>query len=218
LRQLPPRKRTQAVTFGPRYSMRDEWNRPDKPFRKRDIETKKRTVAISMLVDCSGSMGNLMPGVREAVLSTYLASVELGVPVEVRAFSSWQRNPAPVIVGFGDSSNTAPEQIAGLAAIGGTMLASPLRIAGGELAKRREQHKVLLVLHDGEPGDEDESRMAILQLKRKVNVIGVYLGQPSERANADLRELFGRHLVVAETPEQLMTLLGAFIVKMVAPY
>ena len=192
LKKIPPRPRSQAVEFGPRYSFRDEERRSDRAFRKRDLPTRQRTIALGILVDCSGSMSPVMDEVASAVLATERAARELNVPFAVWGFSSW-RQPAIEVLGFSADRATAPERINGLVASGGTILAPAVQAVGEAMRGVRADRRVLLVIHDGQPSDMAASTAAVNALRRELEVVGVFLGDGDE--NADLidpmRELFG---------------------------
>lgn len=218
LKKIPPRPRSQAVEFGPRYSFRDEERRSDRAFRKRDLPTRQRTIALGILVDCSGSMSPVMDEVASAVLATERAARELNVPFAVWGFSSW-RQPAIEVLGFGADRATAPERINGLVASGGTILAPAVQAVGEAMRGVRADRRVLLVIHDGQPSDMAASTAAVNALRRELEVVGVFLGDGDE--NADLidpmRELFGQRLVVAPDPDALMVVLGSFLSRLLTP-
>ena len=56
LERIPTRPRAYAAAEGPRYSFRNAIRHPDKPMRRIDEPTRRREVALGLLVDCSGSM------------------------------------------------------------------------------------------------------------------------------------------------------------------
>jgi Mg-chelatase subunit ChlD len=219
LERIPPRPRSYASENGSRYSFRDELRRDDRPMRKRDQPTPKRKVAIGVLVDCSGSMGGVMEEVRKAVLSIYFAADSLKVPMAVWGFSDWSRNPAATLVPYGMNNKLAPEAIAGLDAVGGTVLAPALRKAREAVKGVQADRRVLLVIHDGQPYDMSESVKQVRAMSRETEVVGIFLG--SGYTNADLvapmRELFADRLIVAEDADTLMTILGAFIYRLLRP-
>jgi Mg-chelatase subunit ChlD len=218
LKKIPPRPRSQAVEFGPRYSFRDEERNADRAFRKRDLPTRQRTVALGVLVDCSGSMSPVMEEVASAVLATERAARELRVPFAVWGFSSW-RQPAIEVLGFTADGATAPERINGLVASGGTILAPALQAVGEAMRGVRADRRVLLVIHDGQPSDMAASTAAVNALRRELEVVGVFLGDGDENADliAPMRELFGQRLVVAPDPDALMVVLGAFLSRLLTP-
>jgi len=219
LKSLPTRPRVRAVEDGPRYSLRDDLRTPERPMRKRDLPTRRRTVAIGALVDCSGSMSNAMPAVRGSMLAIEQSTREIGVPFALYGFSSW-REPVARILEPGDRAGTTPERIAGLDATGGTVLAPALREASQALRRvRGVERRVLLVVHDGEPSDMEEAAIAARAAGRHCELIGIYIGD--EHINPEAIErmsaLFGRRLLIAPDPDALMPLVGGFIRRILSP-
>jgi Mg-chelatase subunit ChlD len=218
LRKAPTKPRTRTVRSGGRYSFRDRVRNPEFAYRKRDLPTRRRTLALGALVDCSGSMGGRTTDVIGSVLATYLAAGEVDVPMGVWAFSDWNP-PAVRIIGADGIPGDAVERIGGLDATGGTVLAPALLAAAAELRRVRAERHVLLVLHDGEPSDAERSRAAIGELRRSVEVVGIWLGD--EQADAPsverMRELFGNRLVIAADGEALAVVLSAFLARIIAP-
>lgn len=219
LQRIPPKPRSQAVEFGSRYSFRDELRHEDRSFRRKDVPTRQRSVAIGVLVDCSGSMHPMMPQVRASVLSLYRAAKELNVGVGVWGFSSWSRNPAQQVLGFADAENTAPERLAGLVASGGTVLAPAITEAGRQIQAARAERRVMLVIHDGQPSDMTAAAAEIARIKRNVEVVGIFIGDDARDADlvAPMRELFGDRLIVAQDADALMTILGTFLGRLLTP-
>jgi hypothetical protein len=76
-----------------------------------------------------------------------------------------------------------------------------------------------MVIHDGQPSDMARSVEAIKREKRNLEVIGIFLGDG--RMNADLiapmRELFADKLISANDADELMVILGGFLVKVLRP-
>jgi hypothetical protein len=217
LRRAPTKPRTQTVRSGGRYSFRDRIRNPEFAYRKRDVETRKRTLALGALVDCSGSMNNLMEPVIRSVLATHLAAAEVGVPMGVWAFSDW--NPAAVrVLGADGIPGDAIERIGGLAASGGTVLAPALLATAAELRRVHAERHVLLVIHDGEPSDMEAARSAIAEVGRGVEVVGIWLGEASEGGSVvAMRDLFGARLVTAPDGEALAVVLSAFLARILRP-
>jgi Mg-chelatase subunit ChlD len=217
LRRAPTKPRTQTVRSGGRYSFRDRIRNPEFAYRKRDVETRKRTLALGALVDCSGSMNHLMEPVIRSVLATHLAAAEVGVPMGVWAFSDW--NPAAVrVLGADGIPGDAIERIGGLAASGGTVLAPALLAAAAELRRVRAERHVLLVIHDGEPSDMDAARAAIASVGRGVEVVGIWLGEAEQGgAVTQMRDLFGSRLVTAPDGDALAVVLSAFLARILRP-
>jgi Mg-chelatase subunit ChlD len=220
LRAAPPVPRSRADADGSRFSYRDELRNADRPMRRRDVPTKKRKVAITALVDCSGSMSGAMPEVRRAVLSADIAAREIGIPFSVYGFSSWREGAVRVVRPDRLSGRTAPEAIAGLEASGGTILAPALTAAADDLRRTPAERKILLVIHDGQPSDMEESAAAAhAAARRGMEVIGIYLGDESRDAEGveAMRALFGRRLLTAADAAALAPLLAGFVRRALRP-
>jgi Mg-chelatase subunit ChlD len=219
LEKVPPKPRSFACDNGSRYSYRDDLRNADRPMRKREKPTPKRRIAIGVLVDCSGSMSGAMEEVRKAVLGAYYACDSLKVPFACWGFSDWRTNPAATVVPYGMSGNLAPEAIAGLDAVGGTVLAPALRKAREAVRGVPADRRVLLVIHDGQPSDMRASVDQVRAMARETEVVGIFLGDGYTNADlvAPMRELFADRLIVADNADSLMGILGAFLARILRP-
>lgn len=182
---------------------------------KMNKATPKRTAAIGVLVDCSGSMGSVMAGVGKSVLATYMTAEAANVPFAVWGFSD--KNPVAEIIPFGASPQRATEAIAGLDAVGGTVLAPALRDAAKKIMDQRADCRVLLVIHDGQPSDVAASTEAIAAAKRSgAEVVGIFIGDETGYGQMveRMRDMFGRRLIVAEDADTLTPLLRTFLVRL----
>jgi nitric oxide reductase NorD protein len=146
----------------------------------RCVRPARRELAIALLVDVSGSTdawvsGNLriIDVEKEALIVVCQALDALGDPYSVQAFSG--QGPAAVSVWtlkeFGQGNGTAVQQrIAALGPERYTRAGAALRHAAAQLAARREQHRLLLLLSDGKPNDMDEyeGRYGVEDMRRAV--------------------------------------------------
>jgi Mg-chelatase subunit ChlD len=219
LDKVPPEMRTFACADGPRYSLRDDLRHPDRPMRRREMPARPKRNIVGVLSDCSGSMGDKIPLVHDAVLSVYLAASGLGVPLPVWAFSSWSRPAAPVVLPADADPRTAPEAIAGIVAVGSTTLSPALREVSEQFSAIPADRRVLLVIHDGAPSDKAEAVREIEKMRRSIDVIGIFLGKRAESAKliAAMTGIFGTRLIVAEDADELMGLLGTFLLRLLSP-
>jgi nitric oxide reductase NorD protein len=138
------------------------------PFDDRFYRTTRplrRDLAISLLVDVSGSTDawvgedlRVVDVEKEALLLCCHALDALGDPYAIEAFSGegphgvemWQ------VKGFEEMDRVAVERrIADLEPDDYTRAGAALRHATAGLAARHEQHRLLLLLSDGKPNDED---------------------------------------------------------------
>lgn len=130
------------------------------------IQPERRDVAISLLVDVSGSTDSWIADRRriidvekEALLLACEALDALGDRYNVLAFSG--EGPRGVVIrvvkGFGEGNGAAVrERIAGLEHDRYTRLGAAVRHATAALSRERARHRLLLVLSDGKPNDVDE--------------------------------------------------------------
>lgn len=125
----------------------------------------RRDVAVSFLVDASGSTDAHVADARSvleieqaATLALCEALRRLGDRHAVHAFSGEGRRDVRVmrIKGFDEDPGVAPGRIAGLAPDRFTRLGAPLRHLTAALAREPARRRLLLLLSDGKPNDEDE--------------------------------------------------------------
>lgn len=130
------------------------------------VQPERRDVAISLLVDVSGSTDSWIADRRriidvekEALILACEALDALGDRYNVLAFSG--EGPRGVVIrvvkGFGERNGVAvSERIAGLEHDRYTRLGAAVRHATAALSRERARHRLLLVLSDGKPNDVDE--------------------------------------------------------------
>lgn len=130
------------------------------------VRPERRDVAISLLVDISGSTDSWITDRRriidvekEALTLACEAFDALGDRYNVLAFSG--EGPRAVAIrtikGFGERNGIeVRERIAGLEHDRYTRLGAAVRHASATLSRERAHHRLLLVLSDGKPNDVDE--------------------------------------------------------------
>ena len=130
------------------------------------VRPGRRDVAISLLVDVSGSTDSWIADRRriidvekEALLLACEALDALGDRYNVLAFSG--EGPRGVAIraikGFGERNGVqAGERIAALEHDRYTRLGAAVRHASAVLSRERARHRLLLILSDGKPNDVDE--------------------------------------------------------------
>lgn len=223
LKEPRPDARALPHEWRGRYSFRQETRTPDMPhLASQGVGRARRSLALAVLVDRSGSMDTLAGPVKLAVMALYLAATAVGIPVGISFFGHDEDRPecmepfelAPI------SRRACEEAKALIAGFSGEtdneFLAWALAEAGDALSARPERLRVVLVVHDGEPvyagrhGDDWECSLAELERleRRGIVPIGVYLGnyQPSI---TKLQSLFKRLVVTGAEglPEKLGGLL-----------
>jgi nitric oxide reductase NorD protein len=127
---------------------------------------RRRDVAVTLLLDASGStdagVGNSRSVIdveKEAALAFCEVSASLGDRCSVLAFSG--RGPEQVrirrVKGFDDTvGEELRSRIAALEPDGFTRLGAALRHGAADLARERARLRLLLLLSDGKPYDEDD--------------------------------------------------------------
>ena len=187
--------------------------------------TQRRDLRVLLLVDASGSMDSwlasdqrLIDVAREALLLVCLALEALGEPYSVWSFSGESASQVslrplkPFRTPFGPETG---QRIAGLEPDRYTRAGAAVRHACAELMQEPATHRLLLLLSDGKPNDQDQyagrygiedTRQSILEARRQ----GV---QPFcltiDRQAADyLPYLFGnRHYAMLANPSLLPSVL-----------
>ena len=222
LKMPNPRVRTSAHAWRGRYSFRQELRTPDTPNRVRSLIGKSsRDVVIYVLVDRSGSMSSIEDQVQRALMTLYLASTRVGVPIGITYFGDNGRagRERETFTFEVTPVSARPDElvkayIAGYrGATGAEYLHWGLMDAKDALTGRREKRKFLLVIHDEEPvykgslgNDREMSKEDVSSLERLgITPIGIFLGQ--EAWAGRLAEIFPR-LVIVEDAKTLPNKLG----------
>lgn len=132
---------------------------------------RRRDVAVTLLLDVSGSTDAAVHGARrvidvekEAALGFCEALAGLGDRVEVLAFSGRGSEQVRVwrVKGFDeDLGDAVRARVAGLEPEAFTRLGAALRHAAAGLARERARVRLLLLLSDGKPYDEDDYAGAV---------------------------------------------------------
>ena len=87
LKEPQPDQRPVPHEYRGRYTFRQEIRTPDTPHLVRlGMGQAARSLALYVLVDRSGSMDRFEPAVREALMTIYLAAVQVGIPIGIAYF------------------------------------------------------------------------------------------------------------------------------------
>jgi hypothetical protein len=231
-----PDRRLAPHEYRGRYSFRQEIRTPDRPhLAPQEIDRAARSLVLYVLVDRSGSMERFEQAVREALMTIYLAAMQVAIPLGIAYFGEddFFIGDLPMPVDQITLEQTVSE-IAPLSAgsyepvkalIAGysgwsceEYLDWGLRKAENELRTRPERLKVLLITHDGDPvfhtrsvSDWDLSLEHLRALERAgVIPIGIHLGDGNLEK---LHKLFTRlvncpdgHALPAKLGEMLCSL------------
>jgi nitric oxide reductase NorD protein len=191
----------------------------------RSQRLQRRDLACVLLVDVSGSTDGWLAGQRrvidverEALLLLALALQRLGEPHALLAFSGRGAHRVRVwqLKHFGEPGGDAvAARIAALEPQHCTRTGAALRHASWLLAQRPEHHKLLVLLSDGKPQDEDgyEGRAAVQDLRHAVREARVLGQHPfaftiERQAAAWMPQVFPPgHWALLQQPERLPLLL-----------
>ncbi len=220
LRILVERARTRwsgGHATGPRLDLRRAMAAEADPRRCHEVwqrarPSDRRRAAIAILIDASGSMdGERMDAAFDALVVLLEATQRAGVPVGV-----WSFTHAPFLehaagAPLDDAARTRLGKIA--VEDGGTAYAEPLEAALDHLEASGAAQRILFLLSDGEPSDEEPAREAIAKIEeRGVHAIALGMG-PETDALAGLFETAAVNLDAHAVAERLGELLVAAITR-----
>lgn len=207
----------------------------DRVFRRKHINESK-DVAVSLLVDCSGSMGGSR--IRTAAYAAYgLSSVldrmmisnevlgfttEGGLPAEMKAEEArlgirYARREAlyiPIIKSFGERlTSENKKRFAALPSVNWlceNVDGESVQIAASRLAQRREKRKILIVLSDGQPACPGDFKQLVAHLKKSVRDVeksGIDVIGIGIESDAP-RLFYSKHVVLNDVSELPTTVIG----------
>lgn len=179
-----------------------------------NVRPARRGLAIALLVDVSGSTSEVMERSRiidiekVAVLLTSEALDALGDLYAVLAFSSVGPEDVRLrtLKGFGERNGAVVRRrISALRPDGYTRLGAAVRHATAVLARQQAGHRLLLILSDGKPNDQDhyqdryaveDSRQAILEAR--ASGVHPFCLTVDRKASAYLTRIFGEpgHMIL----------------------
>jgi nitric oxide reductase NorD protein len=193
--------------------------------------TDGRSIAVTLLLDLSQSLGEKARGSEQTVLQLSQEAVallawavqQLGDPLAIAGFHSNTRHDVRYfhIKGFGECWGDAVKaRLAAMQAGYSTRMGAALRHAARTLCTQPADKRLLLVLTDGQPADIDvrDERLLLEDAKEAVRELdhqGVftYCINLDAAADAYVSDIFGRRYTVIENlqrlPEQLPKLFMA---------
>ena len=150
--KLPaPRASTAADKYSGRFKARYYVRNPEAPFaRKKNEGIDVPPMALSLILDRSGSMINMISSLKLAAIGIARACDELDIPLDI-----WVLEGAAQIKSFDERGPQVYARIAAIKAAGGTDMISTLLSAQESLAKRPEPLRQMLLIHDGVPDGFD---------------------------------------------------------------
>jgi nitric oxide reductase NorD protein len=193
----------------------------------------KRDMAITMLIDISGSTEGSVSGTkrvidveREALLLVSVALEGMGEPYCIQAYSGEGPDGVEVrtVKSFEESySATVARRIAALEPDRYTRSGAAIRHATNTLMKQPAKHRLLLLLSDGDPNDVDEyqGRYGVEDMRQSVHEAKLQGVNPfcltiDRRAADYLSKVFGRHqYALLPKPELLPTVLLEWIKRLI---
>jgi hypothetical protein len=195
--------------------------------------TDGRSVAVSLLLDLSASLGDVPEGCtqtklelsQEAVSLLAWAVDQMGDPLAIGGFHSDTRHNVRFwhFKGYKEPWNDEVKgRLAGMEANYSTRMGAAIRHAGHYLGHQQADKKLLLVLTDGEPADIDTSdarlliedaRVAVREMDQKG--IYTYCINLDPKADEYVADIFGKHYAVidniARLPERLPQLFMSLV-------
>jgi len=192
-----------------------------------------RSVAVSLLLDLSASLGDVPAGCtqskleisQEAVSLLAWAVDQMGDPLAIGGFHSDTRHNVRYLHFKGYKEAWGDEvkgRLAGMEANYSTRMGAAIRHAGHYLSHQQADKKLLLVLTDGEPADIDthdpkvlidDARMAVRELDQEN--IYTYCINLDPKADEYVADIFGKNYAVidniARLPERLPQLFMSLV-------
>lgn len=205
---------------------------PQALYRQQRPQT--RNMAITLLVDISGSTDSwlatskrIIDVEREALLLVAIALESMGEPYSILAFSGQGAPNVSIypIKSFTEAyDNDIARRIAGLEPQYYTRAGGALRHATAELMKQQAQHRLLLLLSDGKPNDEDhyEGRYGVEDMRSavyeaKAQGIFPFCLTIDRQAASYLPRVFGeRQYALLSRPEALPVVLLDWMKRLVS--
>lgn len=198
-----------------------------------DTRTQARDLAVSILVDVSLSTEawlddrRVLDVAKEALLVLGHGLDGCGDDYSIHSFTSQRRHKVFVntLKEFDEPmSARVTRRISALKPGSYTRMGPAIRHLTGELAKRPNRHRLLLMITDGKPNDNDyyegrygieDTRKAVLEARREeVRVFGVTIDR---QAGQYIPRLFGRGgYAIVERPEHLSLALPSIYRQIIA--
>lgn len=198
-----------------------------------DVFTKHRKIkedaelAVMLLIDESGSMhcNNRYAYARQAAILVYEVCTALGVPISIIGFTtSYNGVHHRHFVMFGSKRKAEKYGLVEIDHHNSNRDGYSIRYAASILAKRKEPRKLLLVISDGAPADQNyggmaamqDTHSAVLESERKdIRVIGIGLNTDAT-VDAALRSIYPNYVEakkVSELPVRLAKLIERQLTK-----
>ena len=187
---------------------------PKRPDFQRDLKNDC-SLAVALIIDESGSMHSLRKDTVRAAVAIADSLASLGCPILVagpRNYSNYRYHECDdnlndchrtgavqidIFKDWNESMAIALSRFTGISANGGTPLEDGIQYALQSLNKRRERHRVVLVITDGCPDNSDVVRHQIRVAQgAQIDIVGVGIGYGCHH----VEKLFPQHVVVEDLP------------------
>lgn len=158
--------------------------------------------AVSVVLDCSGSMGGVEIEIaKQALIAVAEVNQSLGVKTELIGYEG---SGVEIVKRFDEDLNKARGKIGSMRAAGGTPTAEALWEAGNRIVASKEERKLILLITDGYPNDpQGAKQVADMIAATGIELYGVGIG-------CDAVGTFCRYWDVIQKPEDIATsVLGA---------
>lgn len=135
--------------------------------------------AVSIVIDRSGSMSQMIGQAAQAAVATMLAFDVPGLKTQVSVFPWYSDGDEGVAVvkRWEESSKHLASRIACLTTDGGTPMAEAILFAAADVVRREETLKIVLVVTDGDPNDRAATRHVIERARADgITVVGLGIG------------------------------------------
>ena len=178
-------------------------------------------LSVLLLVDVSGSMswGNKENKAKMAAIGLAEVFNDLNIPFKVMTFSADMSGYDVIHTHYINWKNSQEERIKllNIGAGGNNFDGYSVRYAGKVMSKRKELHKLIIVLSDGQPACHyygrtnglSDTKNAVREAKKEANVIGIAID-----ANIDeLYNIYGNSFVQMTDLSNMFSSLGNVIKK-----
>ena len=195
-------------------------------FQKTHAPANKKNIAVEILMDISGSMsGDRIDIAKTTVIALTEVFEKFHIPVKLVAYTAdISDHEGPVQFHLLHWHNTKAERASILSLFSHSTACDGFSIRYGaeELSERPEEHKLLIVLTDGEPNCQyyhkfngiADTASAVRDAEKKVSVFGIAIGSDVEV----LHKIYGTHFVHVQSLQDMFNMVGTAIRKEVAKW
>ena len=187
-------------SFGNRFEARDAYRPDQRYFTVKKLPLDLPEMAISILVDHSGSMdGERLSASMRASILLYDFATKLGIPVEVAGHNTREYGKGVNYYLYTDFRQVSPNEkyrLAKMESNGCNRDGAAIEIAAHRLALRVEDVKMLIIISDGQPNDSgyggeaaaEDIRSIVTRYRRQgVETIAAAIGDDKE----NIRDIYG---------------------------